>query len=63
MKKILLVEDDPFLMDIYSNKLGEAGFAVDVVDDGGATLTKINENKPDLIILDLVLPHLDGWEI
>jgi DNA-binding response OmpR family regulator len=63
MKKILLVEDDPFLIDIYSDKFKKAGFEVEAVADGGLILNKVKETKPDLIVLDLVLPHLDGWEI
>ncbi len=63
MKKILLVEDDPFLIDIYSTKLKEAGFEVEVVQDGQDVLTRLGEKKPDLLVLDIVLPHLDGWEI
>jgi len=63
MKKILLVEDDPFLIDIYSEKFKNAGFETETVGDGEKTLEKIKENKPDIIILDLVLPHVDGWEI
>jgi len=63
MKTILLIEDDPFLVDIYSDKFKNAGFAVEIAEDGEATLNKIREKKPDLVILDLVLPHIDGWEI
>ncbi len=63
MKTILLVEDDPFLIDIYSDKFKDAGFAVETVGDGETTLNEIREKKPDLVILDLVLPHIDGWEI
>ncbi len=63
MKKILLIEDDPFLADIYTTKLKESGFSVEVVADGDAVLSKIKEEKPDLLLLDIVLPHLDGWEI
>ncbi len=63
MKTILLVEDDPFLIDIYSVKFKNAGFAVETVEDGETTLNKIREKKPDLVVLDLVLPHVDGWEI
>ena len=62
-KKILLVEDDPFLGDIYTTKLKEAGFDIEVVEDGDGVLPKIKERKPDLLILDIILPHLDGWEI
>src|SRR3989344_5557530 len=63
MKKILLVEDDQFLIDIYSTKLKDAGFEVVVVQEGDGVLSRINEEKPDLLILDIVLPHMDGWEV
>ena len=63
MEKILFVEDDPFLIDIYSTKLGEAGFDVVIVKDGAQVLEKSKKNKPKLIVLDIVLPHVDGWQI
>jgi len=64
MKKyVLLVEDDPFIADIYTTKLKEANFEVDVVTDGENVLTKLKEKKPDLVVLDIVLPCIDGWEI
>lgn len=64
MKKlILLVEDDPFLIDIYSEKLKKSGFALEVVSNGEEVLPKIREKKPSLVILDIVLPQVDGWEI
>ena len=63
MKSILLVEDDPFLIEIYSTKLKGSGFEVEVASDGGQCLSKIKEKKFDLIILDIVLPQMDGWEI
>ena len=63
MKKILLVEDDPFLLDIYTTKLKKAGFPLEVAVEGEEALKKAKEVKPDLIILDIVLPQLDGWEI
>ena len=62
-KKVLLVEDDPFLIDIYSSKLKESGFIVSVVEDGERALQKIKEETPDLVVLDIVLPKTDGWEI
>ena len=62
-KSILLVEDDPFLIDIYSTKLKESGFSVEVASDGESALRKVKEKEPDLVILDIVLPQLDGWEI
>ncbi len=63
MKKILLVEDDPFLVDIYTTKFKEAGFEVDVATDGEMALAKTKEASIDLVILDIVLPQTDGWEI
>lgn len=63
MKTILLVEDDPFLIDIYKNKLKEVGFEIETVEDGEKVLDKMKEKKPDLMLLDIVLPNVDGWEI
>ena len=63
MKKILLVEDDPFLIDIYSTKLEEAGFNVSIAKEGSQVLEMAKKNKPDLILLDIVLPNVDGWQI
>lgn len=63
MKLILLVEDDSFLIDIYTTKFREAGFDIESVVDGAEALRKIKEKNPDLVVLDIVLPHEDGWEI
>ncbi len=63
MKQILLIEDDPFLIDIYTTKLKESGFRVEVATGGGEGVSKIKEKKPDLLLLDIVLPQIDGWEI
>jgi len=63
MKSILLVEDDPFLIDIYSTKLKEVGFSVEVAKDGAECMRKIKEKIPDLLLLDIVLPDLNGWEV
>jgi len=63
MKKILLIEDDSFLIDIYTTKLKEAGFSVEVASDGETAFEKLEEKKPDLVILDIVLPQINGWEV
>lgn len=63
MKKILLVEDDPFLIDLYVTKIKEANFKVEVVEDGDMVLNKLKERNPNLLLLDIVLPNIDGWEI
>lgn len=63
MKTILLAEDDPFLVDIYSTKLRESGFDVEIAENGEKCLAKLREKKPDVLILDIVLPKLSGWEV
>lgn len=63
MKKILLIEDDPFLIDIYTTKLEESGFKVEVAKDGKKGLKALKKNPPSLLLLDIVLPQMDGWEV
>lgn len=63
VKSILLVEDDPFLLDIYITKLKEVGFRVEVARDGEKALEKIKNERFDLLVLDIVLPQINGWEI
>ncbi|MEX0877645.1 MAG: response regulator [Candidatus Spechtbacterales bacterium] len=62
-KKILLVEDDPFLSEIYITKFEESGYVVEVADDGEKGLQKLKESKPDLALLDIILPKMTGLEI
>ena len=63
MKKIFLIEDDPLLIDIYSTKLKQSGFEVAVAEQGEKALADIEAGRPDLVLLDVVLPHMDGWAI
>jgi len=63
MKQILLIEDDPFLIDIYTTKLRESDFSVEVISDGEKAVEKLAQKDFDLVILDIVLPQMDGWEI
>jgi DNA-binding response OmpR family regulator len=63
MKKILLVEDDSFLIDIYTTKLKESGFSVEVASEGDEAIRKAKEEEFDLVLLDIVLPKVDGWDI
>ncbi|KKQ38990.1 MAG: Response regulator receiver protein [Parcubacteria group bacterium GW2011_GWC1_38_17] len=62
-KKILLVEDDPFLRNLMLVKLQKEGFNVIEAFDGEDGLKKANEIKPSLILLDLILPGIDGFEV
>jgi len=62
-KKILLVEDDPFLSEIYVVKFQEAGFEISLATDGSNGLEKIKHEQPDLVLLDIVMPNVDGLEL
>ncbi|OGY45713.1 MAG: hypothetical protein A3J62_00390 [Candidatus Buchananbacteria bacterium RIFCSPHIGHO2_02_FULL_38_8] len=62
-KHILLVEDDEFLAELYATKLNLEGFEVSLAADGEKGLRMIKEKKPDLVLLDIVLPKMDGFEI
>lgn len=61
--KILLVEDDKFLSEMYVAKLSGSGFDVETAFDGEEGLAKIKEFKPKLVLLDIVLPKKDGFEV
>lgn len=63
MQKVLLIEDDSLLVDIYSTKLKSAGFETIVAEDTAKVFEVIEEEQPDIILLDIVLPNIDGWEI
>lgn len=60
---VLIVDDDPFISDMYSLKLKEAGFTVDVAHDGRQGLEKIRAGGYDAVLLDIVLPIKDGFEV
>ncbi|PIR70697.1 MAG: response regulator [Candidatus Niyogibacteria bacterium CG10_big_fil_rev_8_21_14_0_10_42_19] len=60
---ILVVEDDKFLRDLLVNRLIREGFNVVNVISGAEALENISTLKPDLIMLDLVLPGMDGYEV
>ena len=63
MKTILLVEDDSFIVDIYASKFRQEGYDVDVAPDGEMALEKIKNHIPDLLLLDIALPKVDGWQV
>ena len=62
-KKILIVEDDKFLRDLISQKLAKEGYEVDEAVDGEEGVKMIKEVKPDLVLLDLILPGINGFEV
>lgn len=61
-KKILLVEDDEFLSEILSRRLREAGFETRLGKTAGLALELLKKEKVDLILLDLILPGMNGFE-
>ena len=62
MKKLLLVEDNEMNRDMLSRRLERRGFQVLVAIDGAEGIAQATEHLPDLIIMDMSLPVLDGWE-
>ncbi|MDE3167855.1 MAG: response regulator [Acidobacteriota bacterium] len=62
MAKILLVEDNEMNRDMLSRRLARKGYGVVVAVDGGEGVRKAVTDMPDLILLDMSLPVLDGWE-
>ena len=60
---ILLIEDDARLAEMVSEYLGEAGFRVSVVDKGQAGLARLTREPYDALVLDLMLPDMDGLEV
>ena len=63
MPKILIVEDDPFLAEMYSTKINQEGFEVESAGDGKEAVEKARSTNPDVILLDIVLPKMDGFEV
>jgi CheY-like chemotaxis protein len=63
MKKILIVEDDMFLERMATKKLRESGYEVLMAGDSGKAEEILKAEKPDLILLDLLLPGTDGFEL
>ena len=62
-KKILIIEDDKFLRKVLVRKLLKEDYQVIEATDGEEGLKSIKQDKPDLVLLDLVLPGIDGFEI
>ena len=62
-QKILVVEDDQFLRELYNELLVEEGYSVDLAADGEEGLNKVLVGGYDLVLLDIMLPKMDGLEI
>lgn len=63
MPKILLIEDEDYIRDLYKRQLDQAGLATDGVATGGEGLSALKGKKYDLVLLDIMLPDLNGLEV
>ncbi len=63
MKKILIVEDETSLAETLKMRFEAAGYSVDIAGDGQDALAKVRQDKPNLILLDIMLPRIDGYKV
>ena len=63
MKKIIIIEDEMILADALKEKLTSTGYETEVAYDGESGLKKIEQGEPDLLILDILLPGVDGYQV
>jgi len=63
VKRILCIEDEPEMIDLIRLILGRRGFEVSGAAGGNAGIKAVREQLPDLVLLDLMMPDMDGWEV
>ena len=63
MKKILIVEDDINLLNLYKEMLTREGYEIRLAEDGGEALQIAASFQPDVVLLDLMLPYVDGFKV
>ncbi len=62
-KKILIIEDEEILLELLEKKLTHEGFEVEVAKDGVEGLEKVKQQTPDIILLDIIMPKMGGFEV
>lgn len=62
-QKVLIVDDDPYISEMYSLKFKESGFVIDTAMNGKDALEKVKSFNPDIVLLDVVMPVYDGFEV
>ena len=62
-KKILIIEDEEILADLLEKKLTQVGYDVSVAENGAEGMNQIEKSVPDLILLDIVMPKMGGFEV
>ena len=63
MAKILIIEDEEVLLNVLKNRIEKEGYEVDTAQDGEIGLKKIEVYRPDLVLLDILMPKMDGMEV
>lgn len=61
--KILIIEDDRYILKMYQLKLSLEGYTVDIAENGKDGVEKVKEFMPDIILLDILMPEMDGFEV
>jgi two-component system response regulator VicR len=62
-KKVLIVDDEPDTLELVKLVLESGGFKTDMATNGKDALNKIAASKPDLVLLDIMMPDMDGWDV
>lgn len=62
-KYILIVEDDDFILDVYEKKLALEGYSIAIARNGNEAMELIRKRRPDLLLLDIMLPLKDGFQV
>ncbi len=62
-EKILIIEDDRFIAKMYQTKLGLDGYQVEVAENGSVGMEKIKSFSPDIVLLDIIMPEMDGFAV
>jgi DNA-binding response OmpR family regulator len=63
MKKILVVDDDPVIQKLLGDILGREGYQVVSVMDGIDAIVAVRKDKPDLVVLDIIMPYVNGYDV
>src|SRR5215472_10496746 len=63
MKRILITEDDPLMAVIYRDTFEREGFSAEIAEDGSVAIQRLKGNPPDLVLLDLMMPNVNGVEV
>src|ERR1043166_7478950 len=63
MKKVLITEDDSLMVEIYRDCFESKGFNAEIAADGAVAIQRLKQNPPDIVVLDLMLPNVNGVEV